>query len=152
MKLFLSISIFCLLAVISNAQSANPNYDSLLAKKLNADEYGMKSYVMVLLKTGSNDTKDKKFIDSCFRGHMANIEHMVKIGKLCVAGPMGKNENSIRGIFILNVTTFEEAGELLKKDPAINAELLKSELYHWYGSAALPEYLNVSDKIWKKNH
>ena len=152
MKLFLSISIFCLLAVISNAQSANPNYDSLLAKKLNADEYGMKSYVMVLLKTGSNDTKDKKFIDSCFRGHMNNIKHLVKIEKLCVAGPLGKNEDSYRGIFILNVKTFEEANELLKGDPAIRAQLLEPVLYNWYGSAALPEYLNAADKIWKKSH
>ncbi len=25
------------------------------------------------------------------------------------------------------------------------------ELYNWYGSAALPEYLEASDRIWKIN-
>ncbi len=32
------------------AQSGKPVYDSVLAKKLGGDDYGMKSYVMVLLK------------------------------------------------------------------------------------------------------
>lgn len=152
MKFLLTSFIICLLGTTVHAQNANPNYDSILAKKLHADDYGMKSYVLVILKTGSNTTKDKKIIDSCFQGHMANIKHLVKIEKLCVAGPLGKNEDSYRGIFILDVKTFEEATELLKADPAITSHLLEPVLYHWYGSAALPEYLDASDKIWKKNH
>ena len=71
--------------------------------------------------------------------------------KLIVAGPFGKNENNYRGIFILNnVETPDKARELLQTDPAIKAGLLDVELYNWYGSAALPEYLEFSDKVWKK--
>jgi uncharacterized protein YciI len=131
------------------AQTTNPHYDSTLAAKLGADDYGMKNYVFVILKTGSNETSDKEFRDSCFTGHLKNIKRLVKDGKLIVAGPMVKNERSYRGIFILDVPTLEEAEILLETDPAIKAEFLEPELFIWYGSAALPEYLEISDKVWK---
>jgi len=126
-------------------------YDETLAKKLGADEYGMKQYILVILKTGSNTTQDKKFIDSCFAGHMSNMNVMVKADKLVVAGPMGKNDKSYRGIFILNLTKKEEAEKLLKTDPAVNAGLLEAEYFPWYGSAALATYLTNVEKVTKKN-
>lgn len=152
MKFICILVFFTFVATGSFAQTNNPLYDSVLAKKLNADEYGMKAYILVILKTGRNPASDKHFVDSCFRGHMSNIEHMVKMNKLTVAGPLQKNEKSYRGIFILNVQSTEEAAALLKNDPAIDAGLLSAEYYNWYGSAALPLYLDASDKIWKKQH
>jgi hypothetical protein len=131
------------------AQTPNPNYDPALAEKLGADDYGMKSYVLVILQTGSNDTTDQAFISQCFRGHFENMTRMAEAGKLVVAGPIGKNDHSYRGIFILNTTSFEEAYELLQGDAAIANKLLEPLLFNWYGSAALPEYLDASDKIWK---
>jgi len=127
----------------------NPNYDPVLAKKLGGDDFGMKSYVLVMLKTGTNQTTDKNLINESFRGHMDNINRLVKDGKMIVAGPLGKNDNTYRGIFILNVTAFEEAEKLLQNDTSIKEGLLDFELYKWYGSAALPEYIEFSDKIWK---
>lgn len=136
-------------AQIDSAKT-NPNYDKLLAEKLGGDEYGMKSYFLVVLKTGSNTTTDKQIINESFRGHMENINKLVDEGKLIVAGPLGKNDNSYRGIFILNnIKTSEEATQLLQTDPAIKNGLLDFDIYTWYGSAALPEYLPYSDKIWK---
>ena len=67
-----------------------------------------------------------------------------------VAGPLGKNDKTYRGIFILNVKTFEEANLLLQTDPTIKEKILEAELYNWYGSAALPAYLEESDKVWKE--
>ena len=147
-------TILTLLAIVfwvtsSLGQKTNPNYDSTLAAKLGADDYGMKKYVFVILKTGSNDSTDKDFRDSCFAGHMKNITRLVEEEKLIVAGPMLKNERSYRGIFILDVHTLEEAEILLETDPAIKAEFLEPELLMWYGSAALSEYLEASDKVWK---
>ncbi len=146
------ILFFLIILTTSNTtwgQNQNPQLDSTLAKKLGGDEYGMKNYVLVILKTGSNQTKDKSFIDSCFYGHLNNIKRLAALNQLVVSGPFGKNDNSFRGLFILNVKTTEEANQLLATDPAIKAELLKPELYPWYGSAALPEYLPAHDKIWK---
>ncbi len=152
MKTLLFLPVFLLLGVVSSAQTINPNYDSTLAKTFGADDYGMKMYVLVILKTGSNTVENKAVRDSLFAGHMQNIGRLVDMGKLIVAGPLGKNDKTYRGIFILNVTTFEEANQLMEADPAIKEKLLEPELYNWYGSAALSDYLKTSDKIWKINH
>jgi uncharacterized protein len=149
MKSVFTLIMLLLFSYFSFGQTVNQDYDSTLAQKLGADDYGMKSYVFVILKTGSNTTTDKAFIDSCFRGHMNNISRLVDEGKLIVAGPLGKNENSYRGIFIFNVPTIEEAEELVQTDPAINSRLLDVDLYKWYGSAALPEYLPAALKVGK---
>lgn len=150
MKPLFSLIIICILACPAVCQTKiNPKYDSALARKFNADDYGMKMYVLIILKTGSNKTEDKKLKDSLFAGHMSNINHMVTINKLVVAGPIEKNEKTYRGIFILDVQTFEEAEKLLEKDPAVKEKLLATEMYKWYGSAALPAYLEASDKIRK---
>lgn len=146
---FLVMAAGLLLVTQSKSQIANPNYDSTLAKRLEADQYGMKSYVLVILKTGKNKTTNEAFIDSCFTGHLKNIHRLVEEGKLIVAGPLAKNEKTYRGIFILQAANFEEATALLQTDPTVKENLLEPELYKWFGSAALPMYLDASDKIWK---
>lgn len=133
-----------------SAQETNPNYDEKLATELGADDYGMKNYVLVLLKTGKNKSKDQNLINESFAGHFSNMKELAKQGKLVVAGPTGKNLKNYRGIFIFNVATFEEATECLKGDLAVQNDFLQAELYHWYGSAALPVYLEAEDKVWKK--
>lgn len=143
---------FILILISLNAtysQTTNPNYNDSIAKTLGADEYGMKQYVLVILKTGENKTATKEESNLAFKGHMENIGKLVKEGKLIVAGPLGKNDKMYRGIFILNVQTIEEAKNLVFTDPAIKTKLLAADLYEWYGSAALAEYLPISDKIWK---
>ncbi|MFZ4521840.1 MAG: YciI family protein [Bacteroidales bacterium] len=145
--LLLILVSFCLSAY---SQTENPKYDKLLADSLRGDDYGMKTYILVILKTGSNKIEDKKTLDSLFQGHMDNIGRMAAIGKLIVAGPLGKNEKAYRGIFILNVKSIEEATALLETDPTIKEKVLEAELYKWYGSAALPTYLPNHEKIEKK--
>lgn len=142
---------FLLINFAANAQTkkANPNYDAELAKKYEADDYGMKMYILVILKTGTNTTATKLEIDSAFAGHMTNMGKLVKMNKLIVAGPLGKNDKNYRGIFILNAKTIDEAKELLATDPAVKAKLLDADLFSWYGSAALAEYLIADDKIGK---
>ena len=130
------------------AQSSNPHYNKTLADSLGGDEYGMKMYVLVILKTGTA-TLDKKVTDSLFGGHMANIGRLATEGKLVVAGPLKKNEKNYRGIFIFNVKTLDEAKELLVTDPAVKAKVLDAELFQWYGSAALPMYLPYHSKVEK---
>ena len=131
-----------------HAQVIEENYDSVLAKKLKADDYGMKNYILVLLKSGSNTSVDKVAQDSLFHGHMNNMIRLANSGSLVVAGPFGKND-VYRGLFILNVTNFEDAKKLLQTDPAIAAKLLEPEMYLWYGSASLQEVMGVHKKIQK---
>ena len=111
----------------------------------------MKMYVLVMLKTGSNTPETKAKTDSLFAGHITNMGKMVEMNKLIVAGPMGKNDKNYRGIFILNTKSIDEAKQLLESDPAIKAKVLDAELYNWYGSAALSEYLPFHHKVQKKS-
>jgi len=133
------------------AQAENPNYRKALADSLGADDYGMKMYVLVILKTGENQSLDKKKQDSLFIAHLQNIKRLANDGKLIVAGPMAKNEKNYEGIFVLDVKTIEEAQKLLDTDPAIKSKLLGSELYRWYASAAIPMFLPYHDKVKKKD-
>ena len=138
--------------LLKDTLNSNPNYEKALADRLGGDEYGIKSYFFAILKTGTNKTTDKQLISESFRGHMDNINHLIKRRKLIVAGPLEKNEKSYRGIFILNnIKSIGEAKELLQTDPAIKNGLLDFEIFTWYGSAALLEYLPFSDKIWRSN-
>lgn len=148
---FLLFSLF-LFSGTFYSQKDNKKYDAKLAQKLGADEYGMKMYVMVILKTGERTEYSESFSDSCFSGHMDNINRLVKAHKMIVAGPFEKNDKSFRGIFILDVKTFDEARDLLKADPAVSEKILEAEYFHWCGSAALPTYLENVDKISKKSH
>ena len=148
-KILLGVSFFFLAPELS-AQTINSAYNKSLADSLGADDYGMKMYVLVMLKTGPAKITDKAKTDSLFGGHLKNIKRLASIGKLVVAGPLQENGQHYEGIFILNTKTKEEAKALLNTDPAIHAGLLEPVLYGWYGSAALPLYLPAVEKVSKK--
>jgi uncharacterized protein YciI len=125
-------------------------YDAALAKRLGADDYGMKKYVMVFLKEGPNRLKDSVAREQLQNAHLKNIFKLAAEGKLIVAGPF-LDDQEIKGIFIFNVSTIEEAKQLSETDPAVKAGSLIMELHPWYGSAALVETLEIHNKIQKKN-
>jgi uncharacterized protein YciI len=149
-RIFVFLSMFIYFAGLS-AQSGTQVYDSVLAKRLGADDYGMKYYVLVILTPGTNQIEKGAVRDSIFRGHRKNIGRLAESGKLVIAGPFGDNEKLYQGIFILNAKTVTEAKELLQTDPAISAKILNAELYEWYGSAAIGEYLKIQKSITRKN-
>ncbi len=129
---------------------ATTSYDSLLAKKLGADKYGMKAYVMAFLKKGPNRPTDSAERANLQKAHMKNIGRLADEGKLIVAGPFLDNQE-IRGIYIFNVSSIEEAKALTETDPAIQAGSLVMELHPWYGSAALIESVEIHKKLQKNN-
>ncbi|MBK0403847.1 hypothetical protein I5M27_12680 [Adhaeribacter sp. BT258] len=128
----------------------NSGYDAGLAQQLGADEYGMKQYVMAFLKTGPNRSKDAAVAQALQKAHLQNIMRMAEAGELLVAGPF-LDKGDIRGIYIFNVSTVEEAKKLTETDPAIQAGSLVMELHPWYGSAALMQVNALHRKLEKKN-
>lgn len=126
-------------------------FDQELANAFGADDYGMKSYSFVILKTGPVTVEDKEEKQKLMRGHLDNISRLAEEGKLVVAGPFGKNDLNYRGLFILTTASTEEAREMLKSDPAIAAGVFDVEVLPWYGAAALSAYLEVQKKITKTN-
>ncbi|KAB1065669.1 YciI family protein [Salibacter halophilus] len=151
MKYLTMIIVVLTTTLILSPKNTFSQYDSTLAKELGADEYGMKMYVFVMLKSGETKIEDDEKRKEVMAGHLLNIQKLVTAKKMVVAGPMGENENNLRGIFIMNVSKVEEAEILLQSDPAISIGALKAEYYPWYGSAALPKYLPYHDKIEKNS-
>ena len=111
-------------------------FDSLTAKKYGADEYGMKKYVIAFLKKGPNRDLDSAKANELQMAHLKNIGRMADEGKLALAGPFFEG-GLLRGIYIFNVESMEEAQKLTNSDPAIQAGSLVMELKEWYGTAAL---------------
>jgi uncharacterized protein YciI len=125
-------------------------YDSTLAKKFGADDYGMKRYVMAFLKRGPNRSQDSAIAARLQRAHLDNIGRLAAEGKLVLAGPFFGN-GDLRGIYIFDVETVEEAQKLTETDPAIQEGRLVMELIPWYGSAALMNVNELHKRIAKNN-
>jgi uncharacterized protein YciI len=138
------------MAIAGAAQSTASAYDAALAKKLGADERGMKMYVLCILKTGPKDAEIKgKARDDIFAGHFANITKLADEGKLAVAGPFEKNDKTWRGLYIFNVKTIAEAEKLVVLDPAVKAGVFVPDLTLWYGSAAMMTVTDTHKKLQK---
>ena len=121
-----------------------------LAAKYGADEYGMKVYVMAFLKRGPNRSQDSTTRAKLQKAHLENINRMADEGQLIVAGPF-MDDGDIRGIYVFDVTTIEEAKALTETDPAIQAGSLEMELHPWYGPAALMAIPEIYEKMEAKD-
>ncbi len=124
-------------------------FDPEQARELGADDYGMKTYVMAFLKSGPNRSADSLERTRLQRAHLDNITRLAEEGKLVLAGPF-LGDGEVRGIYIFDVPTLEEAEALTHSDPAIQAGSLIMELHPWYGSAALPLLQDMHRKIARK--
>ena len=146
-KALLSLFLFTSLLTFSQ-ESENKTYDEKLAKELGADDYGMKKYVIAFLKKGPNRDRTPEESAKLQRAHLDNIVRMANEGLLVLAGPFLDN-GELRGIYVFNVETVEEAKKLTETDPAIQAGSLVMELHPWYGTAALPMLKEYYEKIAK---
>jgi len=132
----LTVLLTLMLAAVASAEEAKPAYDAALARQLGADEHGMRSYVLVILKTGPTPVPKGEKRDAMFKGHFANMERLAGEGKLAYAGPLD-GVDGWRGLFIFAVDNVEEAKQLTATDPVIiNGEMI-AEYHKHYGSAAL---------------
>jgi len=86
MKNLLALFLLILFTTLtSNAQIA---YDQELAKQLDADDYGMKKYVIAFLYRGDRVGEYSATERAEFQaGHLAIITRLAEEGKLVLAGP-----------------------------------------------------------------
>ena len=147
-----SVAALCL-ALSAHAQTAaeadKPAFDAELARSVGADEYGMKSYVLVVLKTGPNKVPAGAERDEMFKGHFANMKRLGAEGKLALAGPFD-GVDGWRGLFVFAVSDIEEAKQLVATDPVISKGEMIAEYHKYYGSAALMLVNGAHAKIAKK--
>lgn len=149
MRFVLTVLLGLLLAAPVAAEdavpAAAPAFDAELAKRTGADEHGMRSYVLVILKTGPKRMEDGEARKAMFAGHFANMERLSKAGKLVMAGPFAQDADGWRGLFLFAVADIEEAKSLTETDPVIVEGEMVAEYHRWYGSAAamlIPELHN----------
>nr|WP_315486304.1 YciI family protein [uncultured Undibacterium sp.] len=133
----------------SSSPATNPKYDAEAVKRLGADQRGMRSYVLVVLKTGPNKMAAGKERDEMFAGHFANINRLAAEGKLALAGPFD-GVDGWRGLFIFAVKDIEEAKQLTATDPVIMKGEMIAEYHKWYGSAAVMDVGRVHETLSEK--
>ncbi|MGB9108383.1 MAG: YciI family protein [Telluria sp.] len=137
------------LAPVAAQDKPAVQYDAALAQSLGADDMGMRSYVLVILKTGPNKMADAEERKKMFAGHFANIQRLAAEKKLVLAGPLDGVEGR-RGIFVFNTPDIDEAKQFVATDPVIvNGEMV-AEYHKFYGSAALMAVNEMHAKIDKK--
>ena len=129
--------------------SANPAYDEALATRFGADEYGMRGYVLVILKTGPNKMSPGAERDEMYRGHFANMKRLSSEGKLVLAGPLD-GVDGWRGLFVFAVRDIDEAKQLAATDPVLMKGEMVAEYHRYYGSAALIGIREVHERLGKK--
>jgi len=100
-------------------------------------KYEMSHYVVGFLRKGpawtAEETAETRKIQE---GHMANIRKMAETGKLVVAGPF-EDDGDLRGMFLFNVGSVEEARAMAEADPAIQSHRLVLELHPWFAGKGL---------------
>jgi len=154
-KYLIALAIFAFMGCSRNNQqsmkdSTEEAFDSLKAAEYNADKYGMKKNVLAFLKKGPNRDQDSVKTVELQKAHLNNITRLAEEGSLVLAGPF-LDDGDVRGIYIFDVETIEEAKTLTETDPAISAGRLSMILRPWYGSAALKEILSIHKSLEKKS-
>lgn len=136
-------------APLAAEEPAKPTFDAALAAKYGADDYGMRAYVLAILKTGPTKMPAGPARDEMFRGHFANIQRLAAEGKLAFAGPLD-GVDGWRGLFVFAVKDIEEAKALAATDPVIiNGEMV-AEYHRLYGSAGLMGVRELHERVKKK--
>lgn len=136
-------------AAASEAEPA-PRHDAALAKSLGADERGMRSYVLVVLKAGPARVPDGDERKRMFEGHFANMQRLADEGKLAFAGPLD-GVDGWRGIFVFATPDIATAKTLVATDPVIENGEMVAEYHKLYGSAALMKINEIHARIAKES-
>ncbi len=133
-----------------DADPVPPKFDAGMAKAFGADDFGMRSYVLVVLKSGPNKIPPGAERNEMFKGHFANIKRLAAEGKLALAGPFD-GVDGWRGLFILSVADVDEAKRCVAADPVIIKGEMVAEYHKYYGSAALMAVNELHEQIAKKS-
>ncbi len=153
-RLSLAVCLAALLSMqpaIAQSEPAAPavQYDADLAKSLGGNDNGMRSYVLVILKTGPNKVAEGPARSKMFEGHFANMQRLAAEKKLAFAGPLDGVEGR-RGIFIMATGDIDQAKTYVATDPVIVSGEMVAEYHKLFGSAALMMVNDVHSKIIRK--
>jgi len=105
-----------------------------------AEQGRMMTVYLVLLKKGPAWTAEVTPATQAIQdAHMANIRAMWQAHKLVVAGPV-EDQADLRGVFVFQAASLEEAKAWAASDPAVKAGRLTPVVYPWWvEKGALPD-------------
>ncbi len=119
--------------------------DNTLIRQLQADDYGMKQFTLVLLKKGPATAPDPDSRAAIRHLHLKYMRTQFDNGKLLCLGPLLADADT-RGICIYNCST-EEARTIAESDPALQAGYMVAEVHPWYSMAALQQIPDLHKQI-----
>ena len=135
---YFSILFFLIMIACNGNKKDNPapssginKYDFTTDTSVYSNE--MKRYWLVMLKKGPNRNQDSLSAAKIQTAHLANINRLVKEGKIIMAGPMG-TDGDLRGIFIMNCSDSTEIERIVNTDSAVMTGRLKMEYYPWWSA------------------
>ena len=131
------------------ASPGQARYDAALAKRLGADEYGMRSYVLMLLRSSGHPVPKGPERDAMFKGHLANMHRLAQAGKLVMAGPLD-GRDGLRGLFVFAVKDIDAARALVATDPVIAKGEMVAEYHDFYASAVLMQINAMHERVMRK--
>ena len=125
---------FVLFGLAGGLPAAEPTTAASASPQASGTPIEFDSFILVLLVRPPNaPEKPKAELDQLQEGHMANMRRLADEGRLFKAGPTedfsGRN---VRGIFILNTDSLEQAKEWVATDPSVKAGRLAPEFMKWY--------------------
>ena len=107
------------------------------APRVGPGGYEMTTYYVGFLYRGPSwspgETPESKTIQE---GHLANIQRLAKEGKLLLAGPF-TDDGDLRGMFVFQAASLDEAKALCDTDPAVKAGRLRVELHPWFSAKGI---------------
>lgn len=99
--------------------------------------FEMTTYYVGFLLKGALWTPDQTpEVEKLQAAHLANIQRLAQEGKLILAGPF-TDGGDLRGMFVFQVGSIEEARALAESDPMVKAGRLKLDLHPWYAAKGI---------------
>ena len=99
-------------------------------------EWAMRKYVLGLIYRGPIRVSDADAADALQRAHLASNARLYDQGKLLLAGPF-LDGTDLRGIFLFDTDSVEQAQEWCDSDPAVQAGTLRVDLHPWYSAKGI---------------
>ncbi|MFN0121144.1 MAG: YciI family protein [Blastocatellia bacterium] len=107
--------------------------------------FDLDQFQFAILRRGpGRETLPAAELEKLQAGHMANIQQMARLGKLMAAGPLGKNDAGLAGIFIFKAASIAEARALAVDDPLLKSERLTIDFFTWMGPKGLGVKFNAA--------
>ena len=126
-KLIASAAILCSIAAIAPARA--PKTGSQEPK------YEMGTFYLCLLVKPANFSPSQAS-QQLFQSHFNHVKGLLASGKAAIAGPFG-DDTRIAGLFVLNVSSPEEARALEEADPLVKEGGFSVEVLKWWAAKGI---------------